>query len=178
MAILIAEAAALALLYEAPAIAIMALLAASSLLVLHSNRGSIHFTLCLHHCDRHRCARSSKALGGLRTNRIPGIHHTLLAVVRRALPSRKTRRVLIFSAGAISDLSYSSPRWTTSPPASFDNSGDVWLLVINPFIFFASVYHLLNPSYHDWMGVFAILTALILCGSCETSSRSQHDKPR
>ena len=38
---------------------------------------------------------------------------------------------------------------------------DIWLLVINPFVFFTSVYHLLNPSYHDWMGVFAILMALI-----------------
>jgi uncharacterized membrane protein len=44
---------------------------------------------------------------------------------------------------------------------------DIWLLAINPFVFFASVYHLLNPSYHDWMGVFAILMALIYAAAAK-----------
>ena len=32
-------------------------------------------------------------------------------------------------------------------------------------MFFATAYHLLNPDYHDWMGVFAIGMALIYAGT-------------
>ena len=29
---------------------------------------------------------------------------------------------------------------------------DLGLLLINPFVFFATAYHLLNSNHHDWMG--------------------------
>jgi uncharacterized membrane protein len=32
-------------------------------------------------------------------------------------------------------------------------------------MFFANAYHLLNPDYHDWMGVFAVGMALIYTGA-------------
>jgi uncharacterized membrane protein len=38
---------------------------------------------------------------------------------------------------------------------------DLGLLLINPFVFFATAYHLLNTNHHDWMGVFAIGMALL-----------------
>jgi uncharacterized membrane protein len=41
---------------------------------------------------------------------------------------------------------------------------DALLLLANPFVFFATAYHLLNPTHHDWMGVFAIIMALLYAG--------------
>ena len=35
------------------------------------------------------------------------------------------------------------------------------LLLVNPFVFFATAYSLLNPTHHDWMGAFAIVMALL-----------------
>jgi uncharacterized membrane protein len=41
------------------------------------------------------------------------------------------------------------------------------LMLSNPFVFFATSYHLLNPYYHDWMGVFAISMALLYAGAAK-----------
>jgi len=40
-------------------------------------------------------------------------------------------------------------------------------LLINPFVFFATAYHLLNANHHDWMGVFAIGMALLYAGAAK-----------
>jgi hypothetical protein len=44
---------------------------------------------------------------------------------------------------------------------------DLGLLLINPFVFFATAYHLLNPNYHEWMGVFAVGMALLYAGAAK-----------
>ena len=44
---------------------------------------------------------------------------------------------------------------------------DALLLLVNPFAFFATVYDLLNPTHHDWMGVFAISMALLYAGAAK-----------
>jgi len=44
---------------------------------------------------------------------------------------------------------------------------DLVLLMINPFVFFATAYHLLNTDHHDWMGVFAIGMALLYAGAAK-----------
>lgn len=38
---------------------------------------------------------------------------------------------------------------------------DATLLLINPFVFFATVYSLFNTTHHAWMGAFAIVMALL-----------------
>src|SRR5262249_2557345 len=38
---------------------------------------------------------------------------------------------------------------------------DAMLLLVNPFVFFATSFHLLNPTHHDWMGAFAIIMSLL-----------------
>ena len=38
---------------------------------------------------------------------------------------------------------------------------DTLLLLVNPFAFFATAYHLFNPTHHGWMGPFAIGMALV-----------------
>ena len=35
------------------------------------------------------------------------------------------------------------------------------LLLINPFVFFATVYYVFNATHHTWMGAFAIVMALL-----------------
>jgi uncharacterized membrane protein len=44
---------------------------------------------------------------------------------------------------------------------------DALLLLANPFAFFATAYHLLNPTHHDWMGVFAIGMALVYASAAK-----------
>jgi len=44
---------------------------------------------------------------------------------------------------------------------------DLWLMGVSQFVFFATSYHLLNPVYHDWMGVFALLLALVYAGAAK-----------
>ncbi len=41
------------------------------------------------------------------------------------------------------------------------------LLVLNPFVFFATAYSLLDPNYHAWMGTFAVGMALIYAGAAK-----------
>jgi uncharacterized membrane protein len=44
---------------------------------------------------------------------------------------------------------------------------DALLLLVNPFVFFATTYHLFNPTHHDWMGVLAIGLALLYASSAK-----------
>ncbi|HKY44214.1 MAG TPA: DUF2339 domain-containing protein, partial [Pyrinomonadaceae bacterium] len=44
---------------------------------------------------------------------------------------------------------------------------DVVLLIVNPFVFFATAYNLLNPTNHDWMGAFAIGMALLYASAAK-----------
>jgi uncharacterized membrane protein len=44
---------------------------------------------------------------------------------------------------------------------------DALLLLINPFAFFATTYALLNTTHHDWMGVFAIVMALLYASAAK-----------
>src|SRR4030095_7789361 len=44
---------------------------------------------------------------------------------------------------------------------------DALLLLVNPFVFFATTYALLNTTHHDWMGVFAISMALLYAGAAK-----------
>ncbi|HVI73302.1 MAG TPA: DUF2339 domain-containing protein, partial [Pyrinomonadaceae bacterium] len=56
---------------------------------------------------------------------------------------------------------------------------DALLLLVNPFVFFATAYGLLNPTHHNWMGVFAIGMALFYASAAQTSrkrsSTSRHE---
>jgi uncharacterized membrane protein len=44
---------------------------------------------------------------------------------------------------------------------------DLVLFVVNPFTFFFTTYHLLNPGHHDWMGVLAIGMALVYAAAAK-----------
>lgn len=44
---------------------------------------------------------------------------------------------------------------------------DLGLLLMNPFLFFATAYQLLNANHHDWMGAFAIGMSLLYAGAAK-----------
>ena len=56
---------------------------------------------------------------------------------------------------------------------------DFLLLLVNPFVFFATAYGLLNHTHHQWMGVFAVGMALLYASAAlvlrERSSTSRHE---
>lgn len=178
MTILIAEAAVLALLYNAPAIAVMALLGGFLVpVLLRSDRDQYRalfgyiFALDVAALAllRHWVGLSSIAFGGT---------HLLfwLWYVERYHP-RKLGVVITFQTAVFLAflLTHVASRWLkkqaiefddwtafVSNPLKFITSFESFsLLIINPFVFFATAYHLLNPNYHDWMGTLAVGMALI-----------------
>jgi uncharacterized membrane protein len=46
-------------------------------------------------------------------------------------------------------------------------SEDALLLVVNPFVFFATAYSVLNATHHRWMGLFAIGMALFYASAAQ-----------
>jgi uncharacterized membrane protein len=178
MTILIAEAAVLALLYNAPAIAVMALLGGFLVpVLLRSDRDQYRTlfgyifaldvaTLAL---LRHWWGLSSIAFGGT---------HLLfwLWYVEKYHP-RKLGAVITFQAAVFLAFLFAgvASRWLKKQQIAFDDLAEFVsnpikfiasfesfsLLIINPFVFFATAYHLLNPNYHDWMGTLAVGMALI-----------------
>jgi len=168
MAILIAQAAGLALLYQAPAIAIMALVGGFlTPLLLHSNRDQyvslFGYIIAL---DLGALALL-KHWRGLRTIAFLGSHflfwlwydeHYHYEKLGAVLAFQITLFLIFFAAHLAARLLRRLHSTTLE---------DIWLLGANPFIFFTTVYHLLNPWYHDWMGAFAILMALIYGGAAK-----------
>ena len=178
MTILIAEAAALALLYHAPAIAVMALLGGFLVpALLRSDRDQYRAlfgyifaldvaTLAL---LRHWVGLSSIAFGGT---------HLLfwLWYVDKYHP-RKLGAVITFQTAVFLAFLFAhvASRWLKKQQIEFDDLAafasnpfkfiasfeSFALLVINPIVFFVTAYQLLNPNYHDWMGTLAIGMALI-----------------
>jgi uncharacterized membrane protein len=168
MAILIAEAAALALLYEAPAIAIMALLGGFlTPLLLHSNRDQYISLFAYIIAIDIGALALLKHWRGLRTIAFLGSHILFWLWYDEHYHHEKLGAVLIFQLALFLIFLTAHLVGRLLRRLHSTTLEDVWLLVINPFIFFASVYHLLNPSYHDWMGVFAILTALIYAAAAK-----------
>lgn len=161
LAILVAEAAGLALLYDAPAIAMMALVGGFlTPILLRSDRDQYRslfgyiaaLDLGAVALLKHWMGLSSLALGGT---------HLLFWIwYGENYHPRKLGAVMVFQSAVflIFLLGQMGRRLLTSASATFE---DLALLLVNPFVFFATAYHLLNPDHHDWMGVFAIGMALI-----------------
>jgi len=168
LAILIAEAAALSLLYVAPSIAIMALVGGFlTPLLLHSDHDQ-HVSLFAYIIAIDIGALALlKHWRGLRTLAFLGSH--LLFWIwydehyhEQSIAAVVTFHVVLFAIFLASHLASRLLRKIESTTLE-----DLWLLGINPFIFFTTAYHLLNPQHHDWMGVFAILLALIYAGTAK-----------
>ena len=162
LAILIGEAAVLALLYSAPSIAIMALIGGFlTPLLLHSERDQylslFGYILVL---DLGTLA-VLKHWRGLRTLAFVGSHLLFWIWYDEHYTEQRLLAVVLFQSALflIFFLEHLAARLVRRNQTISVES--IWLLVVNPFVFFLTSYELLNPSYHDWMGVFAIAMAIV-----------------
>ncbi len=167
LVILIAEAAALALTYNAPAIAIMALLGGFlNPLLLHSDRDQYQsFFAYLVVLDVGALALL-KHWRGLSSVAYFGTQLLFWIWYNENYHPQKRAAVLVFQTAVflIFLLAHLGRDLIRREPATIE---DALLLVVNPFVFFATAYQLLNPTHHDWMGVFAIGMALLYAGAAK-----------
>lgn len=164
LAVLIAEAAAIALLYNAPAIALMALIGGLlTPVLLHSDRDQYRsFFTYLVVLDAGTLALL-KHWRGLSSIAYYGTQLLFWIWYDENYHLQKRGAVLVFQTTIflLFLLAHLARELLRHEPATLE---DALLLLANPFVFFATVYHLLNPTHHDWMGAFAIILALLYAG--------------
>jgi len=190
--ILVAEAAALALLYEAPAIAVMALIGGFlAPILMRSDRDQYRSLFgYIAVLDVGALALLGHWLG-LGSLAFAGTHLLFWLWYEDSYHPRKLWAVMIFQAAVFSIFliahlarrlirpqpSGFAPAWISSPRSFFTTLEDLGLLLLNPFVFFATSYHLLDPDHHDWMGVFTVIMALIYAGAAKLLiDRSAHPR--
>jgi uncharacterized membrane protein len=184
VAILIAEAAGLALLYEAPAIAVMALIGGFlAPVLLHSDRDQYRsFFSYIAGLDIGALALL-KHWWGLSSLAFVGTHVLFWLWYVDHYHPRKLGAVMAFQTVVFlaffiahfarrlvrrEQVVFEDPGLLIGNPAKFFVTfEELSLLLINPFAFFATAYFFLNPNHHDWMGVFAIGMALLYAGAAK-----------
>jgi uncharacterized membrane protein len=167
LAILVAEAAGLALLYEAPAIAIMALVGGFlSPILLRSDRDQYESLFGYIVGLDIGALALLKRWSGLSSLAFGGTHIMFWLWYSENYHPRKLGAVMVFQTAVFLIFLFAQVgrQMVTRASASLE---DLVLLVINPFVFFGTAYHLLNSDYHDWMGVLAIVMALLYAGAAK-----------
>jgi uncharacterized membrane protein len=167
LAILVAEAAGLSYLYNAPAIAIMALIGGFLAPVLLRSGHDQYQSLF-----GYIVALDVGALALLK--RWPGLSSIAFAGTHvlfwlwydanyhpKKLPAAMIFQTAVFLIFLIAQVGRQLIR------SAAVNIEDLSLTFINPFVFFATAYHLLTPEHHDWMGAFAIGMAIIYAGAAK-----------
>jgi len=181
MTILIAEAAGLALLYRAPAIAVMALIGGFlTPVLLHSDRDQ-HQTLFAYIFALDVATLAFlKRWWGMSSLAFAGTHLLFWVWCLENYEPHKLGAVMTFQTAVFLAflLAHVGHRLLTTEPIKYDDLADLAgdpfkslvslerlaLLVLNPFVFFATAYGLLDPNYHAWMGTLAVGMALIYAG--------------
>ncbi|HKO45534.1 MAG TPA: DUF2339 domain-containing protein [Pyrinomonadaceae bacterium] len=163
--ILVAQAAALAVLYNAQAIAVMALIGGFlAPVLLRSDRDqyrSLFGYLALLDVGALAMPKHWLGLGSLAFG---GTHFLFWLWYGENYHPRKLAAVITFHTGIflIFLLSAVGRRLFRREAATIE---DLMLLPANAFVFFATAYFFLSPEYHDWMGLFAIGMAIIYAGT-------------
>ena len=167
LAILVAEAAALSLVYGAPAIAIMALVGGFlTPLLLHSDRDQYRsFFVYIFVLDAGALALL-KHWRGLSSVAYFGTQLLFWIWYDQNYHHQKRGAVLVFQTAIflLFLLAHLGRELRRRESATLE---DALLLLANPFVFFATSYTLLNPTHHDWMGVFAIGMALLYASAAK-----------
>ena len=167
LGILIAEAAALSLVFNAPAIAIMALVGGFlTPVLLHSERDQYpQFFAYLIALDAGALALL-KHWRGLSSLAYFGTQLLFWLWYNDNYHQQKRGAVLIFQTAifVLFLLAHLAREFIRREAATLE---DALLLLTNPFTFFATSYHLLNPTHHDWMGIFAIGLALLYASAAK-----------
>jgi uncharacterized membrane protein len=165
LAILVAEAAGLALLYNAPAIAIMALIGGFlSPILLRSDRDQYRSLFGYIAALDLGALVLLKHWRGLSSLAFAGTHLLFWLWYGESYHPRKLVAVMTFQTVIflLFLLAHLAKHMVRRETATFEDLG---LLVVNAFVYFATAYYFLNPDYHDWMGVLAIGMALIYAGA-------------
>jgi uncharacterized membrane protein len=179
LAILVAEAAGLALLYDAPAIAIMALIGGFlAPVLLRSDRDQYRSLFGYIAALDVGALALLKHWMGLSSVAFAGTHLLFWLWYGDNYHPRKLVAVLVFQTSVflIFLLAHLGRQLVKRQPAAsedlslnpfvfFARFEDLGLLLLNPFVFFATAYHFLDTEHHDWMGVFAIVMALLYAGA-------------
>ncbi len=182
--ILIAEAAGLALLYDAPAIAVMALIGGFlNPILLRSDRDQYRSLFGYIFALDVGTLALLKQWPGLSSLAFFGTHVLFWLWYGDNYHPRKLAAVLILQAAVFlsfllahlarrflkrQEIGFDDLSAFTSNPLKFVSTfEDFTLLLINPYAFFATSYFLLNGNHHDWMGVFAIGMALLYAGAAK-----------
>ena len=165
LVILVAQAAGLAVLYNAQSIAVMALIGGFlAPVLLRSDRDQYpSFFGYLALLDVGALAMPRHWLG-LNTLAFGGTHLLFWMWHWQNYHPRKLTAVMTFHTGLflIFLLSALGRRFFRREAATIE---DLVLLPANAFVFFATAYFFLNPEYHDWMGLLAIGMAIIYAGT-------------
>jgi uncharacterized membrane protein len=167
IAILIAEAAGLALLYNAPAIAIMALVGGFlAPILLHSDQDQYRSLFVYIVALDAGALALLKHWRGLSSVAYFGTQLLFWLWYNESYHPQKRVAVLIFQTVIflLFLLAHLGRELIRRESTTIE---DFVLLSINPFVFFATSYHLLNPNHHDWMGVFAIGMALLYASAAK-----------
>ena len=165
--ILIAETAAIALIYNAPAIAIMALVGGfMNPLLLHSDRDQYQTLFAYLVALDIGALALLKHWRGLSSVAYFGTQLLFWIWYNENYHHQKRAAVLVFQIAVfliflVAHLGRAFIRRETA------TNEDVLLLLVNPFVFFFTAYHLLNPTHHDWMGAFAIGMALLYASAAK-----------
>ena len=184
MTILIAEAAGLALLYRAPAIAVMALLGGFlTPVLLHSDRDQYQTLFAYIFALDVATLAFLKRWWGMSSLAFAGTHLLFWVWYLDSYEPHKLGAVMTFQTAVFLAflLAHVGQRLLTKQPIKFDDFADLAgdplkfftslerfsLLVLNPFVFFATAYSLLDPNYHAWMGTLAVGMALIYAGAAK-----------
>jgi uncharacterized membrane protein len=184
MTILIAEAAVLALLYNAPAIAVMALLGGFlTPVLLHSDRDQHQALFAYIFALDVATLAFLKRWWGMSSLAFAGTHLLFWVWYLDNYEPHKLGAVMAFQTAVFLAflLAHVGQRLLTKQPIKFDDFADLAgdplkfftnlegfsLLVVNPFVFFATAYSLLDPDYHAWMGTLAVGLALVYAGAAK-----------
>ena len=167
LVILIAETALLARTYNAPAIAIMALIGGFlNPLLLRSDRDEYRsFFAYLVVLDVGALALL-KHWRGLSSVAYFGTQILFWLWYGENYHPQKRTAVLVFQTAVflIFLMAHLGRDLIRREPATNE---DALLLVVNPFVFFATAFKLLNPTHHDWMGAFALCMALLYASAAK-----------
>jgi len=167
LAILVAEAAALSLVYSAPAIAIMALVGGFlTPLLLHSDHDQYRsFFVYIFVLDAGALALL-KHWRGLSSVAYFGTQLLFWIWYDQNYHHQKRGAVLVFQTAIflLFLLAHLGRELWRRESATLE---DALLLLVNPFAFFTTTYTLLNTTHHEWMGVFAIGMAILYAGSAK-----------
>lgn len=171
--ILIAEAAGLALLYDAPAIAVMALIGGFlNPILLRSDRDHYRSLFGYIFALDVGTLALLKQWPGLRTLAFFGTHLLFWLWYGDNYHPRKLAAVMMFETAVFLAflVTHLARRFLKRQPIDVDDIStfeDFSLLAANPYVFFATSYFLLNARHHEWMGAFAIGMALIYAGAAK-----------